>query len=132
MEFLPPEPADVVICEMLHVGMLREKQIEVISSFKQRYQARFGAALPRFLPEAYLQWVQPVQQDFNFFGYHAPMPMFQEATAPSEGTVPLAEPSLYQLMEDASPLPPDSPGRGVVEMQPAGNFNAVRCNLNNI
>lgn len=34
IDYLPPEPVDVVICEMLHVGMLREKQIPVIESFK--------------------------------------------------------------------------------------------------
>lgn len=131
-EFLPPEPVDIVICEMLHVGMLREKQIAVISSFKERYQKRFGAALPRFLPEAYIQWVQPVQQDFNFFGYHAPVPMFQEPTVPSADTVQLAEPSLYQLMEYSAPLPLDCVARGVVEIQTAGNLNAVRFILKNV
>ena len=44
----------------------------------------------------------------------------------------MAEPSLYQLMEYASPLPPDCAGRGVVEMQTAGNLNAVRFILKNI
>ena len=132
MEFLPPQPVDVVICEMLHVGMLREKQIEVISSFKERYQHRFGAGLPRFLPEAFIQWVQPIQQDFNFFGYHAPMPIFQEATALSENTVQLAEPSLYQMMEYSSALPRDCVGQGAVEIQTAGKLNAVRFILKNI
>ena len=33
--FTPPEPIDVVICEMLHVGLLREKQLEVIDAFKR-------------------------------------------------------------------------------------------------
>ncbi len=132
MEFLPPQPVDIVICEMLHVGMLRERQIEVISSFKERYQERFGAPVPRFLPEAYMQWVQPVQQDFNFFGYHAPMPMFQEPIAVAEDTVQLAEPALYQLMEYSSPLPLECAGRGVIEIQTAGRFNAVRFILKNI
>jgi protein arginine N-methyltransferase 1 len=132
MEFLPPQPVDVVICEMLHVGMLREKQIEVISSFKERYQKRFGDPLPRFLPEAFMQWVQPVQQDFNFLGYHAPMPMFQEATAASEDMVPLAAPSLYQMMEYSGPLPLDCVGRGAVAIQTAGKLNAVRFILKNI
>ena len=36
-EFLPPEPVDVVICEIINVAMLREKQIEVIENFKRRY-----------------------------------------------------------------------------------------------
>jgi hypothetical protein len=43
-EYLPPEPVDVVICEMIHVGMLREKQVEVIESFKRRYTERRPAA----------------------------------------------------------------------------------------
>jgi type I protein arginine methyltransferase len=132
MDFLPPQPVDVVICEMLHVGMLREKQIEVISSFKERYQNRFGAGLPRFLPEAFIQWVQPIQQDFNFFGYYAPMPIFQEATALSENTVQLAEPCLYQMMEYSSALPRDCVGRGAVEIQTAGKLNALRFILKNI
>ncbi len=38
-EYLPPEPVDIVICEMIHVAMLREKLMEVIDNFKQRYLA---------------------------------------------------------------------------------------------
>ncbi len=34
-EYLPEQPVDVVICEMLHSVMLREKQLAVIHSFKQ-------------------------------------------------------------------------------------------------
>ena len=71
-EYLPPEPVDVVICEMVHVAMLREKQIPVIASFKDRYLKKFGGPLPIFVPEAFIQAVQPVQQSFDFEGYHAP------------------------------------------------------------
>ncbi|MGZ5602221.1 MAG: methyltransferase domain-containing protein, partial [Methylobacter sp.] len=46
-EYLPPEPVDVVICEMLHPAMLCEKQVNVIKSFKDRYQQRFGDPSPR-------------------------------------------------------------------------------------
>jgi predicted RNA methylase len=31
----PTEPIDVVICEMLHVGLLREKQAQVITAIRQ-------------------------------------------------------------------------------------------------
>jgi protein arginine N-methyltransferase 1 len=51
-EYLPPEPVDVVICEMIHVAMLREKQIEMIENFKLRYLQRHGGPLPVFIPEA--------------------------------------------------------------------------------
>jgi SAM-dependent methyltransferase len=71
-DFLPPERVDVVICEMIHVAMLREKQIPVIASFKERYLTRFGKPLPSFVPEALIQAVQPVEHDFNFDGYYAP------------------------------------------------------------
>ena len=29
-EYLPPEPVDVMICEMIHVAMLREKQVQMM------------------------------------------------------------------------------------------------------
>jgi predicted RNA methylase len=59
---------DVVICEMLHSAMLREKQLAVIHSFKQRYQAKFGDRLPGFIPTATRLFVQPVEQSFVFDG----------------------------------------------------------------
>jgi protein arginine N-methyltransferase 1 len=79
-EYLPPEPVDVVICEMIHVGMLREKQVEVIESFKRRYLERFGGPLPVFLPEAVIMAVQPLQQEYDFEGFYAPIVQFQETT----------------------------------------------------
>lgn len=75
--YLPPEPVDVVICEMLHSALLREKQTQVIASFKERYKARFGKKLPRFVPEATVLGAELISQDFNFFGYYAPLPNFQ-------------------------------------------------------
>ena len=68
-EYLPPEPVDVVICEMLHVAMVREQQIEVIEAFKARYRAKFGEKLPRFIPEAFIQGIQAINYSFNFYGY---------------------------------------------------------------
>ena len=49
--YVPDEPVDVVVCEMMHVGQLRERQVEVIGDFKRRYRERFGGPLPRFIPE---------------------------------------------------------------------------------
>jgi hypothetical protein len=61
--------------------MLREKQLQVSVSFKTRYLERFGPPLPVFIPEAYLQAVQPVQHSFVYHGYHAPTPVFQDPQA---------------------------------------------------
>ncbi len=49
-EYLPPEPVDVMICEMIHVAMLREKQVELVESFKRRYLEKFGGPLPIMIP----------------------------------------------------------------------------------
>ncbi|MGZ4981328.1 MAG: methyltransferase domain-containing protein, partial [Methylobacter sp.] len=76
-EYLPPEPVDVVICEMLHTAMICEKQVNVINSFKDRYLQRFGSPLPRFIPEAALMAVQPLQQNYRFMGFQAPIIQFQ-------------------------------------------------------
>ncbi|MEZ6135605.1 MAG: methyltransferase domain-containing protein [Pirellulaceae bacterium] len=79
MTFIPNRPVDVVICEMLHVGLLREKQLQVIDAFKHNYRRAFGAtvSLPTFIPEASVLMWQPINQSFDFAGYWAPVPMFQ-------------------------------------------------------
>ena len=58
-DYLPPEPVDIVICDMLHVALLREKQLALIEDFKRRYIEKFGGPLPIFLPEAVVMAVQP-------------------------------------------------------------------------
>jgi predicted RNA methylase len=75
--FIPNKPVDAVICEMLHVGLLREKQTEVIAAFKQNYQAHWNEPLPRFFPEASRLMLQLVEHPFEFEGYYAPLPIFQ-------------------------------------------------------
>jgi type I protein arginine methyltransferase len=105
LDYLPPEPVDVVVCEMLHAGLLREKQVDVIASFKERYLATFGPPLPTFIPEATILGLQPIQHPFEFFGYRAPIPLFQDAAVADEVTRPLADPVVTHsvIYEDALP-----------------------------
>ncbi|PWF43933.1 methyltransferase domain-containing protein [Massilia glaciei] len=98
-EYLPPEPVDLVICEMLHVGLLREKQLELIESFKRRYLAHFGGSLPVFLPEAVIMAVQPVQQEYHFEGFYAPIVQFQQTGVAHPGTLELAGPVVYSIVD---------------------------------
>lgn len=94
--YLPPEPVDVVICEMLHSAMLREKQIPLIDAFKRRYRARFGERLPIFVPEALIMGVQAVEQRFAFNGYEAPVPLFSAWSDPR--TRELSSPLVYAML----------------------------------
>lgn len=98
-EYLPPEPVDFVICEMIHVAMLREKQVEVIEEFKRRYQSKFPGPMPVFIPEAVVMAVQPIQQRYDFCGYQAPIIQFQLPGAFSTDTLELGQPALYKIID---------------------------------
>jgi predicted RNA methylase len=131
-DFLPDSPVDVVLCEMMHVGQLRERQVEVISGFKQRYLERFGGPLPRFIPEACVQAVQPIEQDFNFFGYEVPAPLFQSQFAEQPRTVQLAAPQAFQqyFYSDAIPTMCSADMSFVAES--TGTVNALRLITKNL
>lgn len=105
--YLPSEPVDVVICEMLHVAMLREKQLTVIDSFKRRYLRAFGetATLPRFLPEASMLMAQAVEHSFDFSGYWAPIPVFHAPTLHNERTRELSPLKCYADIAYEHPFP---------------------------
>ncbi len=130
--YLPPEPVDVVICEMIHVAMLREKQLPVIASFKERYLQKFGGPLPVFVPEALIQAVQPVQQSFNFEGYHAPTILFQDPGSAQDKTIELAQPAVYQLLNYQEAYPLDCAWDGRIVIEHAGALNALRFITKNI
>lgn len=125
-EYLPPEPVDVVICEMVHAAMLREKQVEVIEGFKRRYLQKFGGPLPVFLPEAVLLAAQPLQQEYDFEGFHAPIVQFQQPGAAQPGTVEMAQPAVYSVIDftEANDTSYRWEGKFVVDRD--GTVNAIR------
>jgi protein arginine N-methyltransferase 1 len=131
-EYLPPEPVDVVICEMIHVGMLREKQVEVINAFKARYRARFGDRLPVFIPTAAVMAVQPLQQAYDFFGFQAPIMQFQRVGAVHEGSVELAAPQVYGVLDFDDAVSPDIRWAGNFIMAQDGTVNALRFVTKNL
>jgi predicted RNA methylase len=131
-EYLPPEPVDVVICEMLHSAMVCEKQIDIIKSFKERYLQRFGGYLPRFIPEAVLMAVQPVQQNYQFMGFHAPIMQFQRPTDIQADTSELATPQVYSTTDFMRTVSEEFNWKGVFTLEQAGQVNALRFITKNI
>jgi type I protein arginine methyltransferase len=131
-EYLPPEPVDVVICEMIHVGMLREKQVQMIEAFKRRYRARFGGKLPVFLPEAAIMAVQPLQQEYDFHGYQAPIVQFQEPSHIQAGSIELAQPSVYSVLDFSKDTAEMIQWEGCFTMAQSGRVNALRFITKNI
>ena len=130
--YLPSEPVDVVLCEMMHVGQLREKQIEVIGGFRDRYAAAGLGRMPRFLPEACLQAVQPVEQDFTFHGYTVAAPYFQDPFCEHPRTRPLASPEVWQqFCYDESTTSTCTADVGF-RAEHSGRLNAVRLVTKNV
>jgi protein arginine N-methyltransferase 1 len=130
MTYLPPEPVDVVICEMLHVGMIREKQLDVIRSFRDRYRKKFGPKLPRFIPDTSLLAIQPVQQDYCFSGYTAPVPIFEPA-GPHMQDRWLADPFVYSTIDYAEEIPMEFSVDVRLVIRNSGFFNALSILTNN-
>ncbi len=130
--YLPPEPVDVVICEMLHVGLLREKQIDILRKFKQGYQRRFGSQLPVFVPEACIQAIQPIEQDYDFEGYYAPTVLFQEPTQTQNKSRELAPPTVFQSFTYDQELPQECQFNGELMIEQDGELNAIRMVTKNV
>jgi predicted RNA methylase len=130
--YLPPEPVDVVICEMLHPAMLCEKQVNVIKKFKERYIQRFGDSLPRFIPEAVIMAVQPLQQNHRFSGYYAPIIQFQLPGGLHTDTIEFASPQVYSTVDYTQPISDKFSWEGSFTLKQAGQVNALRFITKNI
>jgi len=131
-DYLPPEPVDVVICEMIHVAMLREKQVEVIEAFKKRYRERFGPTLPVFIPDAVIMAVQPVQQHYTFHGFSAPIVQFQEGALAWTRSVELVEPAVYSTIDFERDNAMEIAWDGSFTITQSGTLNALRFITKNV
>ena len=133
-DYIPTEPVDVVICEMLHSGLLREKQLEVIQAFKGNYRAAFGvdAKLPQFFPEATTMLVQPVQFSYDFAGYQAPLPLFQDPAATDNRTVMLGNLTTYANVFYDEPCPTAFDGALDIAITQPGKLTALRFATQNL
>ena len=131
--FVPDEPADVVICDMLHAGLVRDKQIAVLEDFKARHQAHFGSPIPVIIPEATILAVQPVFQPYEFTGgFLAPVPLFYPAGHPGVPTVELGSPEVYAIVEYARETPVDFAFDRLMTVDRACTVNALRFVTKNI
>lgn len=131
-DYLPPEPVDVVICEMIHVAMLKEKQVEMMESFKRRYREKFGGPLPKFIPEAVIMAAQPIQQEYAFEGFNAPIMQIQELAVDLPGTLELAQPAVYSVLDFNEPTGLLIQWEGAFAIERSGTVNAMRFITKNI
>ncbi len=131
-DWLPPEPVDVVICEMLHTGLLREQQVNVIHNFKQRYTAHFGGPLPAFIPEACLQAIQPIEQDFVHEGFFAPCLQFQSPVTQQARSQEKGPPTVFQAFRWDENIPMNCSFDNALQVDRDGRVNAIRVITKNL
>ncbi len=133
-EYLPPEPVDAVICEMIHVAMLREKQVEMMESFKRRYRERFGAdiPLPTLIPTAVVMAAQPLHEAYDFEGYQAPIIQFQQIPGDFSATTEMAPHEVYSVLDFIEPTSMDIAWEGNFVISQNGTVNAIRIITKNI
>ena len=131
-QYVPDAPVDVVVCEMLHVALLREKQAQVIDAFKRNYTRAFGPKLPLFLPEASILMCQPVQQSFDFSGYYAAVPLFQAPLVEQPRTIELAALLPYANISYEEPIPQRFDVRQSIAAKQSGTVNAIRFVTQNV
>jgi protein arginine N-methyltransferase 1 len=103
-----------------------------MESFKRRYLARFGGPLPVFLPEAVIMAVQPIQQDYDFEGFYAPIVQFQETTAHYPGTLELAPAAVYSILDFSQPTDLAIAWQGQFVAEHGGSVNAMRFVTKNV
>lgn len=132
MSFVPEKPTDVVICEMLHVGLLREKQAQVIESFKANYASRFPGHMPQFIPEVTMLLAQLIHQSFDFYGFDAPLPMFQAPVLGHARTTELSKFYTYANIDYQEHITQRFEQSVHFEIEAPGTVNAVRFATQNI
>jgi type I protein arginine methyltransferase len=130
--YTPERPVDVVICEMLHAAMLREKQLEVIAAFKANYRRRFAERLPIFIPEASVLLWQAIEQDFDFAGYWAPIPLFRPPLLEDPRVHELSPLEPYACIDYCDPYALEFDVASVMEAKATGCWNAVRLATQNV
>jgi protein arginine N-methyltransferase 1 len=88
--------------------------------------------LPIFVPEASIQAIQPVEQNFHFEGFYAPTVLFQDPCAIQERSKSLGNPEVFQLLSYAEPFSRTCHCDEEIVITEDGQLNALRLITKNI
>lgn len=94
-EHIPSEPVDVIICEMMHVGLAVEQQIPVMNAVLTALQQRQADRPVRVIPEEAVNYCQLVQADWNRAGYQVPFVRLGSTYGADPTVTPLSQITKY-------------------------------------
>ncbi len=119
------EAVDIVLCDHLHPALVEAPQIALADDFRQRHEQRFGRT-PRFLPDTSLLAVQPVEQDYDFYGCNIAQALYQQTEIQQTRTTGLGDPAIYHIVEYHLPASRLMRADFVFAAQADGRLNALR------
>ena len=125
-DHLPPEPVDVVVCEMMHVALVEEQQIPVLNSVRRHLEEKFPGHPFSVVPQAAVNYVQLIQNNWDYYGFKAPFPRMGSAYVNDPYALPLSAPVPYLTVDFNQPCPTHLSATVPLEMTGYGTANAVR------
>ena len=84
------------------------------------------------MPEAVIMAVQPLQQEYDFDGFYAPIVQFQETGVVQPNTVELAQPAVYSILDFSGPVDSMIAWEGSFAVEQGGTLNAMRFVTKNV
>lgn len=123
---LPPEPVDVVVCEMLHAALAVEQQVPVLNAVRRGLAKAFPGHPFRVIPQEAVSYCQLLEADFTYHGYLAPFVRLGDTYHADPSIRPLSGLTPYHHADFAGPVAPGVDAAVALTADAAGTVNAVR------
>lgn len=124
-EYVPPEPIDVVICEMLHVALVDEQQVGVLNALLRTLRTN-QARMPKMIPFAAINACQLVQYDFTNWGFQFPFTRFIQPGIPEPRMQELSDPQIYWKVDFYQENREEVSEEVILKPTSSGSANALR------
>ena len=125
-DYCPSEPVDVVICEMLHVGLATEPQVAVLNSTRARLQTLYPDHPYRVIPGLSVSYVQVLQANYDVYGYQARFLRYADTYLGDPDSKPLSTIQAYWTADFAAMVNPTVSASVELPVSDGGTLNTVR------
>jgi protein arginine N-methyltransferase 1 len=123
---LPPEPVDVVVCEMLHAALAVEQQAPVLNALRGELERAFPGHPFRVIPQEAVSYCQLLEADFTYNGYRAPFVRLGDTYHADPSIRPLSGLVPYHQADFGGLVPPTVDAAVPLTAEAHGRVNAVR------
>jgi predicted RNA methylase len=125
-DFLPQAQVDVVICEMLSVGLVGEQQVPVLNAIRARLRESQPGHSYRVIPGEVVHYCELVHAEFDFYGYQVRMIRLGDAYSADSSVTALSKITRYATADFTKEVDPVVQSRVEVTATESGTINAIR------